>query len=180
MGHNNPPLEIAVEVGTAPIETPEAFVERRDKEIQTWLDAKPVLEQAKSAEAEARATVTKTLFPEPKKGTQRYNLNSGYKVKLVYGLTYTLGDKDKVDDEGKKVSIESQVRAIEEKICDLGAEAELLCERLIRWKPELSASEYEKLDSDNATQLAIRNLIDGILTVKPASPQLTFEEPKAS
>lgn len=179
IGHNNPPAEVSVEVGAAPIETPEEFVARRDAEIQTWLDAKPALEQAKSFEAEARAIVTKTLFPSPKKGTQRYNLNGGYKVKLVYGLTYSLGDKDKVDDEGKKVSIESQVRAIEEKICDLGAEAELLCERLIRWKPELSASEYEKLDADNPTQLAIRNLIDQILTVKPASPQLTFEEPKA-
>lgn len=179
MGHNNPPPEMAVEVGTAPIETPEAFVERRDKEIQTWLDAKPVLEQAKSAEAEARATVTKTLFPEPKKGTQRYNLNGGYKVKLVYGLTYTLGNKEAVDGEGKAISIESQVRAVEEKIMALGPEARLLLDRLIKWKPELSGSEYEKLDSDDETQVAIRNLIDEVLTIKPASPQLTFEEPKA-
>lgn len=180
MGHNNPPLEVAVETASAPIETPEEFVARRDKEIQTWLDAKPVLETAKSAEAEARAIVTKTLFPEARKGTQRYNLNGGYKIKLVYGLTYTLGDKDKVDGEGKKVSIESQVRAVEEKIAALGAEAELLLDRLIKWKPELSGSEYEKLDGDNPTQLAIRNLIDEVLTIKPASPQLSFEEPKAS
>lgn len=180
MGHNNPPAEVAVETTEAPIETPEAFVARRDAEIQNWLNAKPVLEQAKSAEAEARAVVTKTLFPNPTKGTQRYNLNGGYKIKLVYGLTYTLGDKDKVDDEGKKISIESQVRAIEEKIMAIGPEARILLERLIKWKPELSGSEYEKLDSDDETQVAIRNLIDEVLTVKPASPQLTFEEPKAS
>jgi hypothetical protein len=180
MGHNNPPSEVVVETTDALVETPEEFIARRDKEIQTWLDAKPVLETAKSVESEARAAVTKTLFPEARKGTQRYNLNGGYKIKLVYGLTYTLGDKDKVDHEGKKVSIESQIRAVEEKIAELGPEAELLVERLIKWKPELSGSEYEKLDSNSPVQLAVRNLIDEVLTIKPASPQLTFEEPKAS
>jgi len=178
MGHNNPPVEVAVESTAAPIESPEEFVLRRDKEIQAWLDGKASLDNAKSFEAEARAKVTKTLFPSPRKGTQRYALNGGYNVKLVHGLTYTLGDKDKIDDEGKKVGVDVQVRELEEKLCAMGAEAELLCERLIKWKPEISASEYEKLDSNDDLQKQMLDLIDPLLTIKPASPQLAFEEPK--
>jgi hypothetical protein len=173
LGHNNPPEVVGQE------ESPEDFVIRRDKEIQAWLDSKPVLEAAKTAEMSARASVTSTLFPNPRKGTQRYALNGGFNVKLVHSLTYTIGDKDKVNDEGKKIGVDVQARELEEKICALGAEAELLCERLIKWKPELSATEYEKLDSESPLQLSIRNLVDEVLIVKPGSPQLTFEEPKA-
>ena len=177
MGHNNPPAEVSVEA--APTETPEAFVARRDSEIQSWLDAKTVSTTAVEAEKEARGKLTATLFPTPKKGTQRYNLNGGYAIKLVYGVRYELGDKDKADAEGNKISIESQVRAVEETIANLGAEAELLLERLIKWKPELSGSEYEKLDTTNEVQAAIKRELDKLITVKPNSPQLTFEEPKA-
>lgn len=172
IGHNNPPPEIEAE-------TPEQFVARRDAEIRNWLESKGVFDEIKKVEADNRAKVVKTLFPSPKKGTQRYNLNDGYAVKLVYGLTYSLGDKDKIDEDGTKVSVEIQVLKVEEKIRMLGPEADLLCDRLIKWKPELSATEYEKLDSNSEVQVKVRSLIDEILTIKPASPQLSFEKPKS-
>jgi hypothetical protein len=56
-----------------------------------------------------------------------------------------------------------------------------IAERIVKWKPDLSVSEYETLAaSENETDIKAKTLIDAILTVKPASPQLTFEPPKAA
>lgn len=165
--------------GQPDTEDPEAFRLRRNAELQHWLDSKPILESAKANEMDLRNKITATLFPAPKKGTQRYDIGGGYKVKLVHGLTYTLGDKDKVNDEGAKVPIRRQIEDLESAIIEkYGETGEQLIKRLISWKPDLSGSEYEKLDADNPVELDVRNMIAEVLTVKPASPQLTFEEPK--
>ena len=177
--------------GQPETEDPEHFRLRRNAEIEHWLAAKPVLESAKQNEADLRAKVSATLFPTPKKGTQRYALGNGFNVKLVYGLTYTLGNKEAVDDEGKKIATEDQVRALEDRIIEgtqatpereampgFGEVGEQILKRVIKWKPELSATEYEKLSADIPAEKAVRDAIAEILTIKPASPQLTFEEPK--
>lgn len=166
--------------GQPDTEEPETWRLRRNAEIEHWLAAKPVLENAKTNEMDLRTKVLATLFPSPKKGTQRYELGGGFQVKLVYGLTYTLGNKEAVDAEEKPIAIERQVRDLEDKvIAEHGDAGEQILKRLIKWKPELSGAEYEKLDEDVPLELAVRNAIAEILTVKPASPQLTFEEPKA-
>lgn len=165
--------------GQPDTEDPEHFRLRRNAEIEHWLNSKPVLESAKQNEMDLRNKVSATCFPTPKKGTQRYALGGGFNVKLVYGLTYTLGDKDKLSDEGVKVPIRKQIEDLEQAIIDKHGEAGLqLVKRLISWKPELSGSEYEKLDPENPLELEVRAMIDEVLTIKPASPQLTFEEPK--
>jgi hypothetical protein len=167
--------------GQPDTEDPEHFRLRRNAEIEHWLNAKPILESAKQNEMDLRTKVTATLFPAPKKGTQRYDIGGGYKVKLVHGLTYTLGDKDKLNDEGAKVPIRKQIEDLEAAIIEKHGEAGLqLVKRLISWTPTLSGSEYEKLDADSAIELDVRTMISEVLTVKPASPQLTFEEPKES
>lgn len=177
--------------GQSEYEDPEAFRLRRNAEIEHWLAAKPVLENAKTNEADLRAKVTATLFPTPKKGTQRYDIGRGYKVKLVHSMTPSLGNKEAVDAEGKAVAIEAQVRALEDRIIDgaparpeveafegFGPVGEQILKRVIKWKPELSLTEYEKLDEAIPAEKAVRDAIAEILTLKPASPQLTFEEPK--
>ena len=160
-------------------ETAEQYIARRDAEISQWLADKAALEAAKAAEAKSRAAVTATLFPTPTKGTQRYDLNAGYKVKLVHGLNYKLGDKDKIGDDGQKIPVRKQVEALVERIAAVGNEGPLLADRLIKWTPELVPGEYEALDSDFEEQAKIRALVDEMLTVTAASPQLTFEEPKS-
>lgn len=166
--------------GQPDTEDPEHFRLRRNAEVQHWLDAKPILESAKQNEMDLRTKVTTTLFPSPKKGTQRYDIGGGYKVKLVHGWTYTLGNKDMVDPATEtKIPIRKQIEDLEAAIIDTHGEAGLqLVKRLISWKPELSGSEYEKLDLDNPLEKEVKEMIDAVLTVKPASPQLTFEEPK--
>lgn len=181
-------MEKQVEVGAAPVETPEQFVARRDREIAAWLDRKAALDSIKPQELEARDTVTATLFPNPKKGTNRYHLNGGYALKLVYGTNYTLGDKDKIVGEGeeaRKVPIREQVEAMLAKLHNhliaSGLEATqtlTFLSEIVVWKPELHEKTYLALDPTNNVDAVTKNIIDEILTTKPATPQLTFEVPK--
>lgn len=161
-------------------ESEEAFVRRRDAEIQIWTEMKSQLASVKESEGEARLKLTSTCFPTPIKGTQRYPLNGGYKLKLVHGWNYTLGDKTKSDGQGLPVTIYDQVVELEMAIRNLGPEGNLLADRLINWKPELKVAEYEALARDTASEVEVqaKELIDALLTVTPASPQLSLEEPK--
>jgi hypothetical protein len=173
---NELPAEVQVEPGVE--ETPEAFALRRYNEIQAWLGYKANAATAVADEMTARLRVAATCFKSIKKGTNRQELGQGYSIKLVHTLNYTLGDKDKLNDEGRKVTVQQQANELEAKIASLGPAAQLIAERLIRWKPELVASEYEALDPEDPVQSQIITLVNEMLTVKPATPQLTFEEPK--
>jgi hypothetical protein len=160
-------------------ETEAQFIARRDAIINDWLANKQRLDSAKQAESETRLGVTSACFPNPKKGTQRYELNGGYKLKLVYGFNYKLGDKDMVDPAtNEKISIAKQVEDLQDAISELGNEGPLLSERLIKWEPKLVEAEYLKLNSELPIEAKIKEMVDSLLTITPASPQLSFEEPK--
>ena len=168
---------------TAGVElTPEQTLERARKAVAAWQSSVKPFQEWKAFEAAKRLEAAQLCFPNPVKSTQRFDLGGGYKLKLVYGLTYTLGDKDLVDPIlNEKVLIETQVRGTLEAIEALGPVGELLANRLIKFKPELSEAEYKALSSEGATEIhaEAKKLIDTILIIKPASPQLTYEEPKA-
>ncbi len=177
---NEPAVPATVEV-----ETPanvQMTQEEKNNLIKSWLNIKGQLDSVKTTEADVRVVVAEALFPTPKKGTQRYISPEGFgAIKLVHGWTFTLGDKDAVDPStGTKVPIKDQVDAVLVQIEAMSERAKLLADRLVKWKPELSVTEYELLASlEDDEAIAIKTLIDGILTVKPAAPQLTFEPPKA-
>jgi hypothetical protein len=166
--------------GQPETEDPEAYRIRRNAEIDRWLTSKTTYELAKTDEKDWRAKVTKTLFPTPKKGTQRYELGGGYKVKLIHGLTYSIGDKDKVDEAGQKVPVRTQVEELEERVAAMGDAHRVLFEGVVSWVPTVSGSAYEKLNAQDPVHLAVRNAIDEMLTISPTSPQLAFEPPKES
>ena len=173
------PANAAPVATTPPPVDPAMAIIQRNAQIKTWLQLKATAVEAVDCERTARATVTATCFPTPKKGTQRIDIGEGYTLKLVHGLTYSLGDKDKVDEAGLKVTIRSQVAAVENKLIEaFPVEAPLVLDRLIKWVPEISGSEFEKLDRTTPYGSAIGAAIDEILTIKPASPQLEFEAPK--
>jgi hypothetical protein len=178
-------VETEAQVGAteAPVETPEQFTARRDAEILKWNKDKELLGSIKEQEAESRAKVVATLFPTPKRGTNRYQLGNGYSVKLVYGTNYTLGDKTKVVDtfDGQvAVPINDQVNEALARIRGLGNRGPELAEALVKWKPELAEKAYLALSAEGAdeTDKMAKQIIDEILTTKPASPQLEFEVPK--
>jgi len=165
--------------GQPETEEPEAFRLRRNAEIQRWLDAKETLGNSKQHESDWRSKVSSTLFPTPKKGTQRYDVGGGYSVKLIYNLSYTLGDKDKIDpSSGAKVPVREQIEELEAKVAEMGEAHRIAFENVVSWKPEVSGSAYEKLNMNDEIQKAVKLAIDEHLTIKPGSPQLTWEEPK--
>lgn len=156
--------------------------EQKDAKVREWLEAKEICTNATEIEKSKRADVTAALFPTPKKGTQRYVSPQGYgSIKLVFGWNYSLGDKEKVGSDGLKVPVATQVEAVLDEIEALGPRGALIAERIVKWKPELAVKEYEELAaSQDETDAKAKALIDSILTVTPASPQLTFEPPKAA
>lgn len=176
---NLPTFEVKYE-GQPPTEEPEAFRLRRNAEIQNWLNAKETATNAVNNERDCRAKVTATLFPKPKRGTQRYDLGGNYKVKLQHVVTPSIGIKDQVDDDGAAVSIETQVRNAEQGVLDeFGELGEQVLKRLITWTPTLSLSAWEKLDMTNDVEKQIKEMLAPLVTMKDGSPQLAFEEPKA-
>lgn len=109
-------------------------------------------------------------FPTAVEGTNNFDLGHGYTLKGVKKLTYDLNNKA---DAGYPTD-----KAYDE-IVALGNEGAFLAERLIVYKPELSVSEYKKLDPNNPTHVQIKAIIDEVLTIKDASPTLEVATPKA-
>ena len=154
----------------------EAWNVQRDNLLTAWAASKDKLAAIKEEEMELRKQVSSMLFPEPKKGTQRYELGGGYKVKLVHKINYKLGDKDRIDpDNGSKIAINDQVETVMNEIEKIGNEGKFLVDRLIKTSYELSVSEYEKLENNE-----IKKLINSILITSDGAPSLELEEPKSS
>lgn len=128
----------------------------RDDQILAWNEAKKELDALKEREMEMRKHIVSSQFDEDKVGTQNVELGNGWKLKAVTTVRYNVErDTEKVDD-------------VLDQLEDWQAE------RLVKWKPELSVSEYKKLDD------ADREKVDSILTIVPGSPTLTLVAPKGA
>lgn len=170
---------VEVEVHEKVEETEEQRKRRQDAEVQTWLDAKTEAAKWKDEEMQARTVVSSSFFPTPKKGTQYAPLGGGWRIKLVHGWNYKLGDSGRIGDDGLAVSIETQVRELEAKIEALGPEGAMIVNRVIRWKPELSATEYLRLADESSTDIEKEafELVTAMLEISPKSPTLDMVEP---
>lgn len=117
------------------------------------------LKAAKEAEAQLRAEVI-SLFSERVNDANASgveNIDTGYgKLKITHKLNYTLGNANLVD-----------------KALDLIEKSQeggnIIAERLVSWKPELSVREYKLLSPQQ------KAYIDTVLTVKPGTPSVELE-----
>jgi len=138
---------------------------QRDAKIMQWQEAVKNLAAAKEAEAALRNEVLSGAFdfdPEAlREGTENVELGNGYKLKAVFKISRNL--------QGGNEAVEKALQKIEK----TGAEGEFIAERLVKWKPELSVSEYKKLPDK------FRKLIDEVLTSKEAMPSLELVVPKS-
>lgn len=136
--------------------------------LQEWLNAKNAMDAAKNLEMELRKQVV-AAFPFPagaKEGTHRIDLNAGYQLKVVLKQNYNLDNKNGATDkalaaweEAGKTDVEKALRSA-------------IADRLVKWKPELSITEYRLLD---AAALAA---LQPVLTITDGSPALELVEPK--
>ena len=136
----------------------------RDAKILAWEQAVKALAAAKDAEAALRKEVLAEAFafdPEAlREGTENFELGNGYKLKAVFKISRNLNNENEAVD---KVLL---------KIEKAGAEGQFIAERLVKWKPELSVSEYKKLPEK------FKKMIDEVVTSKEATPSLELVAPK--
>ena len=131
----------------------------KDALIQRWLDSKDALEKSKELEAQLRQQVLAACVPNaPEKGTVNHELGNGYKLKFEFKQNVRL-DQSKFD---------STIAKLER----LGDEGKFIADRLFKMKAELSITEYNQLPDK------MRKLVDEIITKSPATPAVTFVEPK--
>lgn len=117
------------------------------------------LKAAKEAEAQLRAEVI-SLFSERvndanASGVENIDTGMG-KLKITHKLNYTLSNADAVD---------KALDAIEKS----QEGGNVIAERLVSWKPELSIREYKLLSAQQ------KAYIDTVLTVKPGTPSVELE-----
>lgn len=133
--------------------------------LLAWDHAKKALDAAKALEASLRQEVLKDFYDfggesDLREGTENLELGNGYKLKATFKLSRKL--------ENKNGETSKALFAIAENF----EGGKLYAERLVKWSPELSVSEYKKLPAE------IRAVIDECLTSKAATPSLEIVEPK--
>lgn len=154
------------------MQTPEQIAAAaRDAVILDWRAKAEALETAKAQELVARGEVAK-LFPEPKEGTNTIDLGNGYKLKYVHSFNFNLSNSDQPKPESgmEPLATDKALDLIEK----MGNEGSFIAERLVKWSPELSITEYRKLLPDSP----IKKAIDKALKISPAAPKITLETPK--
>lgn len=137
----------------------------RDAKILAWEQAVKALAAAKDAEAALRKEVLTEAFafdPEAlREGTENFELGNGYKLKAVFKISRNLNNENEAVDK------------VLSKIEKTGPEGAFIAERLVKWKPELSVSEYKKLPEK------FKKLFDEVVTSKEAMPSLELVAPKS-
>lgn len=137
--------------------------------VAAWHRASGELAKAKKAEMELRVQVAVAIFPNAVIGTNNVDLPGGWLIKLVRKHNFSL--KNTVDGS----ETEKALDAIEA----MGNEGPFIADRLVKWSPELSITEYKKLSKDSPGHVKIKELIDSVLTVSDAAPALELVAPKA-
>lgn len=128
----------------------------RDEKILEWKNAKVQLDAFKTLEMKLRSELVSENFDGSKlEGTENLDLGNSWKLKCVKKLSHKLTNKNG-ETAKALVALPSHIS-----------------ERLVKWEPTLSVSEYKRLDP------AHRAIIDEVLTIKEASPSLDLVAPKA-
>lgn len=134
----------------------------RDKLLAEWKEKKAAFDALQTAERDLRKQVIDAFSQEESEmasGVERVDIGYGFDLKIQHSLDYKLGARDLVNSALDEI----------EKSQEGG---NVISERLVNWKPELSISNYRLL---TAHQKAI---IDRVLTIKPASKSIKIEPRK--
>ena len=140
----------------------------RDRLLTLWQDSKTTLNEAQANEVLLRkAVVDFATDPKKEKGTVNVELGNGWLMKAVKKINISF----KKNAEGKtdRAAIDRALAAIEKEEGN-----DVVTERLIKWTPALSESEYKTLSPK------YQKLIDAVLIRTPGTPTLEIVPPKAT
>lgn len=159
--------------GAQPIPEPEygspGWIVKRDFLLQKWEESKTALETAKADEMAARKSFVDFSFdPNKKEGTERIELHNGYEAKAVKKLNYTFKSYDPNIEVADAVDITLQ------KLEALSPEGKFVANRLVKWTPSLSLSEYRELNPE------FKAIVDTVIETKEGAPTLEIIAPKGS
>jgi hypothetical protein len=133
------------------------------EDLKKWYKLQEELAQVKAAEAMLRSRIAKHFFPKPVEGSaeNKYPLNDG--TGAILQMDHTINRK----------VLEPELDAYRESLKVEGSNVlKLPLNKLIKWKPELSKSEYNKLTAEE------RKVCDSFLNIKDGAPQLKIVIPK--
>lgn len=133
------------------------------EDLATWFKKKAQLAKLKGEEAMLRSRIFKHYFPTPTEGSKdnKVPLNDG--TGAILQADYVIN----------RTVDEQQLEALREAMFAEGSNLpQLDLAKLIKWKPELSITEYRKLSETE------RHTLDQALVIKPGSPQMEIKIPK--
>lgn len=153
-------------------ETVNGNLSNRQAKLNAWNDAKAALAKAQELERSLRAEVI-SIFSDVNEtvltsGTENVNVPGG-KLKIERSIEYKLGRtiNDKVVCDNDEV----------DKILDMIEKSQeggnVIAERLVSWKPEISVREYKLLTP------AQKAIVDRYLVTKQGSTSVKFEPTQA-
>lgn len=123
-------------------------------DLQDWFVMQDQMAKLRVNEMFLRKKIFAALFPDPREGTNSYELPDGYVVKGVHSITRDV-------DQGTLQSCAELLRNNGIRVDDL-----------VTYKPSLAKANYNRLTEEQ------KQLFDQVLIVKPGSPSLEIVKPK--
>jgi len=140
-----------------------------DALLLLWQEKKDAIAKATADEMDLRKYIVKREFPKAQEGTTRKDLGNGYQLKAVVKYNYTLAANDVVE------------KCLDH-IAALGNEGPFIADRLVSWKASFLKTEYNDLldrkEKGDERAIKILNIVEQMLTIKEAAPELDIIEPK--
>lgn len=153
--------------GDVRIYTSAEFEATKSALLTAWDEARKVLSEAKDREMALRIEYVDFAFDQNKdKGTERIEIGNGWEAKAVKKINYGwVKNGEKVDKAAIDNALDEIERTVENGV--------LISERLVKWTPELSQTEYKLLDEK------AKRIIDAVIVTSTGAPTLEIIPPKA-
>jgi hypothetical protein len=139
-------------------------------ELAQWYELRETLAKVKQAEALLRARIYRHYFKDPKEGTNSFDIDDGtgavLKAQRVIDRKVDVGAFDALRKTQNEQWGEQRTPGAVPSV------PLLKLDELVKWKPEVSITEYRKL-TDNE-----RAYFEQCLVIKDGSPQLDVVIPK--
>lgn len=132
-------------------------------DLKEWYRVKDQLTKLKSTEAMMRSRIAKHFFPNPTEGSK------GNKHPLDDGTGAIL----QMDHKVNRTVLEPELDALKAAVKEDGSNLpKLPFNKLVKYKPELVKTEYNKLTKEE------REVFDRALNIKDGMPDLSIKIPK--
>lgn len=164
---------------TQPVADTRTNEQKFHEALRVWQAAKERLDLAKEQEAEARKIAFDFGFADwCKEGTNTVALGNGFTCKGVLKYNYTLKGPEGVETVD---AVDNMIDMFSKIAQNEGA---FIADRLVKWKPEMSVTEYRLLverakNADDVAAQAMLKELNKVLQISEGLPTLSIVEPKA-